>query len=85
MVATPLESTDPGEDRGAELEDLGTWNAPFNLTGQPALSVPCGLSSEGLPIGLQILGRHGEDALVLKVGHAYQDRTTWHRLRPDIG
>lgn len=49
-----------------------TW--PFNLTGQPALSVPCGFTAEGLPVGLQIVGRRQADALVLRAGAAYQER-----------
>jgi aspartyl-tRNA(Asn)/glutamyl-tRNA(Gln) amidotransferase subunit A len=84
MVAPALETTDPTEDRSTELEDLGTWNAPFNLTGQPALSVPAGFSRDDLPIGLQILGRAGEDALVLRAGQAFQEQTGWHRRRPTV-
>ena len=57
---------------------------PFNLLGFPALSVPCGLSRDGLPIGLQIVGRRFEDATVLRVGHAYQQLTDWHRQQPSI-
>ena len=49
-----------------------TW--PFNLTGQPALSVPCGFTADGLPVGLQIVGRRQADALVLRAGAAYQER-----------
>jgi len=56
--------------------------APFNLLGTPALSVPCGFSSEGLPIALQIVGRDFEDGLVLRAGHAFQTRTDWHLRRP---
>jgi aspartyl-tRNA(Asn)/glutamyl-tRNA(Gln) amidotransferase subunit A len=45
--------------------------AVFNLTRHPAISVPCGLSAEGLPIGLQIVAAHGRDALVLAAAEAY--------------
>ena len=51
------------------------WTAftyPFNLTGQPALSLPCGLTKNGLPVGLQIVGDHHQDALVLRAAHAYE-------------
>jgi aspartyl-tRNA(Asn)/glutamyl-tRNA(Gln) amidotransferase subunit A len=51
----------------------------FDALGLPALSVPMGFTSDGLPFGLQIVGRAGEDALVLRVGDAYQRRTDWHR------
>ena len=54
----------------------------FNLAYAPAISIPCGLSSQRLPIGLQIGGRPGEDATVLKVAHAYEQATTWHTMRP---
>jgi aspartyl-tRNA(Asn)/glutamyl-tRNA(Gln) amidotransferase subunit A len=58
--------------------------APFNVTGQPALSLLCGFTRAGLPIGLQIVGREFEDATVLRAAHAYQLRTDWHRRRPSI-
>ena len=54
----------------------------FNLAGVPAISVPCGFSSEGLPIGLQIAGGPGEEETVLKVAHAYERNTPWHAKRP---
>ena len=54
----------------------------FSLTSGPAITVPCGVSCQGLPIGLQIGGRPGEDEIVLKVAHAYQQSTSWHTLRP---
>ncbi|HYM29181.1 MAG TPA: amidase family protein, partial [Steroidobacteraceae bacterium] len=57
---------------------------PFNLSGQPALTVPCGFSTAGLPIGLQIVGRQFDEATVLRVGHAYQRDTDWHLRRPAL-
>ena len=54
----------------------------FNLASAPAASVPCGLSDEGLPIGLQIGGRPGADQTVLNVAYAYEQATNWHRQRP---
>ncbi|WP_193161412.1 amidase [Microbulbifer hainanensis] len=57
---------------------------PFNLTGQPALSVPCGFSSDGLPIGLQLVGRRYEDALVLRAGQAYQLAAPLTDKRPEL-
>ena len=57
---------------------------PHNLTGAPALTVPCGFGASGLPIGLQVVGRPFEDATVLRVGHAYEQATDWHRRRPSI-
>lgn len=58
---------------------------PFNLTGLPVLSVPCGFDQDGLPIGLSIVGRPFDEAGILKVGHAYQRETDWHRRRPRLG
>ena len=54
----------------------------FNLASAPAVSIPCGFSDEGLPIGLQIGGRPGADQTVLNVAYAYERATDWHRQRP---
>ncbi len=56
--------------------------APQNMTGTPALSVPCGFSAGGLPIGLQIWAAPEDDDVVLTVGGAWQRLTEWHRPRP---
>ncbi|WP_323845193.1 amidase [Microbulbifer magnicolonia] len=60
------------------------YTYPFNLTGQPALSVPCGFSSDGLPIGLQLVGRRFDDATVLRAGQAYQLAAPLTERRPDL-
>ncbi len=52
---------------------------PFNLAGLPAVSLPCGFTKGGLPIGLQIAGKPFEEATVLRIAHAYQQLTDWHR------
>ena len=54
----------------------------FNLSNVPAISVPCGFDSSGLPIGLQIGGRAFDEATVLRVAHAYEQATSWHSERP---
>lgn len=56
--------------------------APFSHANVPALSVPCGMTSEKLPISLQIAGRPLDEATVLRVGYAYEQATNWHKLRP---
>ena len=56
--------------------------APFNAAGVPALTVPCGFTPGGLPIGLQIVGRPFDEVTVLRAGHAYEQATEWHRRRP---
>lgn len=58
--------------------------APFNATGLPALSVPCGFTPAGLPIGLQIVGRSFDESTVLRAGHAYEQATDWHLRRPEL-
>ena len=58
--------------------------APFNLTGLPTLALPCGFSSSGLPLSLQLSGRPFEEGTVLRVGHAYEKATAWHTRRPPI-
>jgi aspartyl-tRNA(Asn)/glutamyl-tRNA(Gln) amidotransferase subunit A len=57
---------------------------PFNVTGSPALALPCGFSSAGLPLSLQLAGRPFEEATVLRVGHAYERATAWHTRRPPV-
>lgn len=57
---------------------------PGNVTGLPCLSVPCGFSSDGLPIGFQAMGRPLDEATLLRLGAAYESATDWHRGRPDI-
>lgn len=57
-------------------------SAPANVTGLPALSVPCGFDSTGLPVGLQIIGRPFDEAGVLRVGQAYESATDWSDRRP---
>jgi aspartyl-tRNA(Asn)/glutamyl-tRNA(Gln) amidotransferase subunit A len=52
--------------------------APFNATGLPALSLPCGFTRAGLPIGLQIVGRPFDESTVLRAGHEYEQATNWH-------
>ena len=56
----------------------------LNMTGLPLLQVPCGLSTAGLPIGLQIIGRLWDETGIMEVGHAYERATEWHKQRPAI-
>ena len=64
-----------------------TWTPftyPFNMTGQPGLSVPCGFDSKGLPIGLQLVGARYNDAVVMRAGHAYQQAAPLTDRRPAL-
>jgi aspartyl-tRNA(Asn)/glutamyl-tRNA(Gln) amidotransferase subunit A len=59
------------------------YTVPANLAGIPGVSVPCGFA-DGLPIGLQILGRHFDEGTILRAAHAYQSATDWHLRRPNL-
>lgn len=86
---TPITAVRIGQElvRYGNIEEsvLGAMircTAPFNTTHLPALSLPCGFSQPGLPIGLQIAGRPFDEATVLRVGYAYEQATDWHRRSP---
>ncbi len=87
-VATPAIRPDAGsitwDDGTVEpaAETLIRLTVPANLTGLPALSLPCGFSIAGLPIGLQIIGRPLEEATVMRLGAAYEHATPWHDRHP---
>jgi aspartyl-tRNA(Asn)/glutamyl-tRNA(Gln) amidotransferase subunit A len=85
MPTTPVVAPSIEGPDAVELARLLTrYTAPFNLTGLPALSLPCGFSPEGLPIGLQLIGPHWGEARVLRAGYAYEQATDWHRRRPAL-
>lgn len=79
VPATPISGSSPEH---AMLRPRNTL--PFNALGLPALSVPCGFTAAGLPVGLQIVGRAWDEAGVLRVAHAYERATEWHRRRPPL-
>jgi aspartyl-tRNA(Asn)/glutamyl-tRNA(Gln) amidotransferase subunit A len=70
------------------IEDAGkpgrNNNAPFDVFGLPAISIPCGFTNSGLPIGLQIVGAPFAESTLLALAHAYEQKTDWHRRRPPI-
>jgi aspartyl-tRNA(Asn)/glutamyl-tRNA(Gln) amidotransferase subunit A len=65
-----------------DLQDYFT--AGLNLAGVPGMSIPCGVTKENLPVGIQLIGTHGSEELLFKVGHAYQQVTDWHTKKPKI-
>lgn len=73
-----------GEDAVERARQLTRFTAPFNLTGLPALSVPCGFTKDKLPVGLQIVSRAWNESGVLRAGYAYQQATEWHKMKPEI-
>jgi aspartyl-tRNA(Asn)/glutamyl-tRNA(Gln) amidotransferase subunit A len=69
-------------DVGSRFFTRRCYGSPASLAGVPALSVPCGFSGDGLPIALQVMGRPFDEATILRVAHAYEQATEWHRRRP---
>jgi Asp-tRNA(Asn)/Glu-tRNA(Gln) amidotransferase A subunit family amidase len=65
-------------------DQLTRFTYPFNLSGFPAMSIPCGFDRAGLPIGLQLVAPPWHEALLVRVGHAYQQATRWHTDRPAL-
>ena len=83
MPTSPVVTAEAARQPGAHRKGVNaSFTAPFNLTGHPALSVPCGVSATGLPIGFQLAGRHYDDPLLLRIAHTYEAATTWHTMRP---
>jgi aspartyl-tRNA(Asn)/glutamyl-tRNA(Gln) amidotransferase subunit A len=80
VTAFPIE----GAQAITAARRLTSFTAPFNLTGLPAISVPCGYTQRGLPAGLQLIGRPWNEALVLRAAQAYESATEWHRIRPKL-
>jgi aspartyl-tRNA(Asn)/glutamyl-tRNA(Gln) amidotransferase subunit A len=73
-----------GGDAVSLAAHLTAFTAPFDVTGVPAISVPCGFTRAGLPIGLQIVGRAWDEARILQVAHQYQRVTDWHAQVPPL-
>ncbi len=64
------------------LSDIYTISV--NLAGLPAISLPCGFDSEGLPIGMQIIGKHFDESTILAIAYAYEQSTDWHKKKPNL-
>ena len=64
------------------LEDVFTL--PANLAGVPGLAFPVGFDANNLPVGMQLMGRHFDEANLFKIAHAYQQATDWHKRNPDM-
>ncbi|WP_282156047.1 Asp-tRNA(Asn)/Glu-tRNA(Gln) amidotransferase subunit GatA [Cytobacillus gottheilii] len=78
----------PAFKLGEKVDDPLTMYAndiltiPVNLAGVPGISVPCGLSSDGLPLGLQIIGKHFDESTIYRVAHAFEQETDHHKQKP---
>ncbi|MBZ0159754.1 MAG: Asp-tRNA(Asn)/Glu-tRNA(Gln) amidotransferase subunit GatA [bacterium] len=89
VIVTPTSPTPPfrfGEKTEDPLQmylsDIFTISV--NLAGLPGISIPCGFTKAGLPIGLQLIGKPFDEATILKVAHAYEQATDWHRRKPPL-
>ena len=78
-IAAPLRD---GQDAVATAQQLTANTAPFNLTGLPAISVPCGFTQAGLPIGLQLAAGPWQERMLLRAARAYEQATPWHERLP---
>ena len=76
----------PDEINGKFITPIGwmPFTYPFNFTGQPAASIPAGFSKEGLPVGMQIVGKRYDDAGVLRISKAFQDISPWQDKYPEL-
>jgi aspartyl-tRNA(Asn)/glutamyl-tRNA(Gln) amidotransferase subunit A len=87
LLATPTAPTPAPTFAAAYDTSVGfprTNMPPFNLSGLPALALPCGFTRAGLPVSLQLAGRPFDEATVLRAGHAYEQATEWHTRRPPL-
>ena len=80
ILAPPIEGTGAIE----AAQQLTRFTAPFNLTGLPALSVPAGFASTGLPVGLQIVSNHWGETKLLRAGHTFEQATGWQNRYPAL-
>jgi amidase len=84
-----LPSPDPWkiDKNGKHVHDIYTWTAfvfPFNATGQPAVSIPMGFNREGLPLGLQIVGRPNDEAGIIALSAQFEEARPWKDQHPDL-
>ncbi|WP_245504170.1 amidase [Lichenihabitans psoromatis] len=66
------------------IADLLRFSSAFNMTGQPTITLPAGVTSNGRPVGVQLVGRHLDEALLCRAGHAFQSVTDWHKRHPRL-
>jgi amidase len=86
-IMTAPKNQTPGSYLEAVEENLATMNSsgsrntlPFNYTGHPALALPVGKSSAGLPVSMQLVGRYFDDPLLMRAAYAYQQSTDWDKI-----
>jgi aspartyl-tRNA(Asn)/glutamyl-tRNA(Gln) amidotransferase subunit A len=87
FTAPPVGATDVTLESGETLDIISAvmrYNALPPLVGLPALSVPCGFADDGLPVGMQLIGRAFDEGTLFRIGHGYQRLTTWHQKAPSL-
>ncbi len=93
VLACPSTMAPPGRVTREQLrapmggdDDLkwGRFTVPFNFNGAPTVSLPCGQNSEEVPLSLQFVGKHLSEPLLIRMGHAYEQETDWHNMRPPV-
>jgi aspartyl-tRNA(Asn)/glutamyl-tRNA(Gln) amidotransferase subunit A len=82
-LSADLQQGEQGNMRKVELATLRNTR-PFNFYGLPAISIPCGFTTVGMPVGLQIAGPPWGEAAVLRLAHAYEQTTEWHKRHPPV-
>ena len=83
VTAGWLNAADPADPNGSDFFRRGrNVTMPFSLAGVPSLSVPIGFGAHGLPLAMQVAGAPFAEATVLRIGHAYEQATEWHKRRP---
>jgi len=84
IVAPSIEEADAGTGRSVKdiRTTLLTLTRPANISGLPSISIPCGFSTKGLPIGLQLIGHPSDEVTVLQAAYAYEKATPWHKMFP---
>ena len=87
LIVSPTSSTSPPRFDGVEPMGVPrgpSFTGPYNLTGMPAISIPCGFTSAGLPVGLQIAGKPFDEPTVLRASYSYQQQARWFEQRPPV-
>ena len=62
----------------------GRFTVPYDFSGSPTISLPCGRNSDGLPLSIQFVGRHLSEPVLCRLGHTFEQTTEWDNLRPNI-
>jgi aspartyl-tRNA(Asn)/glutamyl-tRNA(Gln) amidotransferase subunit A len=86
VPAPTIAESDVGNSLNAEavIQRLTRFTRPINYLGLPSLALPCGFSKAGLPIGLQLIGRPFDEAVLLRIGAGWQRATDFHRQCPEL-